>query len=90
LNSNETDRPPLPEIPTMCDAAVDWMRRRGVVEFSHDGLSLKLGPEPVVKQPPAAPLTEDQMVALLKRKKEQQDALLFASSEGFPEHLDDE
>lgn len=72
------------------DALVAWMRTRGVATVETTDVKIVLGHEPPKPAPPPEPLTEAEIMKRARRIKEQQEALLFASAEGFPESLDDE
>jgi len=69
---------------------VEWMRQQGVVRLKHRELEFELGDVPPAPLPPPVPLTDEQLIARAQKQKEQQDALLFASSEGFPDITEDE
>jgi hypothetical protein len=71
------------------DALVEWMRKRGVVTVETEEVRMSLGPEPATAPSPPPTLTDAEIAARVKRAKEHQDALLFASSEGFPEFEDE-
>lgn len=72
------------------DALVKWMRERGVATVETSDVKVVLGQEPAPPPPKPEPLTDAEIMRRMYRAKEQQEALLFASSEGFPESLDDE
>ena len=70
---------------------VVWMRKNGVRRMaSRSGLELELGVQPPEPPPPPAVLSEAEAAEAFKKMKEQQDRLLFASSEGLPDDFSDE
>ena len=66
------------------DELVEWMRKTGARRVRLDGVELELGVEPakVWEAPPV--MSDEDVVKHFERDKEARDALLFASSEGFP------
>jgi hypothetical protein len=67
---------------------VAWMREHGVIRMRIGYQEYELGPAPSAKTEAPPPPTEAELVQYFRRQKEENEALLFASSEGFPEHIE--
>lgn len=60
---------------------VATMREMGVTHYAKGDTVIDLGPVPM---PPAPPITPNQIAKAQQESAAQHEALLFASSEGFP------
>lgn len=84
---------PLPTIPAPASPAdelrelVNVMREMGVTRYERGDVRLELGASPRAESPP---ITDAQRRAMKREADAQHEALLFASSEGFPVEPDEE
>lgn len=70
------------------EEVITWMRAHGVQRMRVAEIDIHLGALPAKPAPPAEPLTEAELSLLWKEQQEDQEELLFASSEGIRERLE--